>query len=211
MKMKNRLIKTSLCILGVLIPLAATADYYVARNGTNSDTPPYTSWAMAASNIQDAVTAAASGSIIWVADGVYTNSVVNGTVVTINKSLELRGNRINPSAVVIDGSNTNRGMSITLSSPEAYVLIDGFTIANGNVLNAGGGLSISFGANSGTCRVDNCVISNNYVRTAANKGGGGGVHSRGEDGSDGSDFLVWFSNSTIANNSCTTAGGGGSV
>ena len=52
--------------------LASGAAYYAARNGSNTDTPPYDSWGNAASNIQAAVDVAAESDTVWVGPGTYT-------------------------------------------------------------------------------------------------------------------------------------------
>src|SRR5215467_4018019 len=49
---------------------AVAATHYVDVNSTNA-TPPYTNWATAATNIQDAVNAAFAGDEIVVTNGVY--------------------------------------------------------------------------------------------------------------------------------------------
>ena len=56
--------------LALALP-ASRADYYAAQNG-QTPAGPYTSWETAASNIQDAVNAAANNSTVWVGAGRYT-------------------------------------------------------------------------------------------------------------------------------------------
>jgi hypothetical protein len=51
---------------------ALAATHYVDVNSTNA-TPPYTNWAAAATNIEDAVDAAVAGDEVVVTDGVYAN------------------------------------------------------------------------------------------------------------------------------------------
>jgi len=127
---------------------------YVSPGGSNS--PPYTSLATAATNIQSAITASSDNDIVLVANGTYILTspvtIVNGvtirslngyTVTTVN------GNNVTPCFVI---NNTN-------------AVIDGFTITNGfNPGGFGGGVDISSG---GT--VQNCYISNCQARD------GGGV------------------------------------
>ena len=51
---------------------ALSALHYVDVNSTNA-TPPYTNWATAATNIQDAVDAAVAGDEIVVTNGIYAS------------------------------------------------------------------------------------------------------------------------------------------
>ena len=74
---------TKLCLVATVMFLAATSSAlatvrYVNVNNANP-TPPYTTWATAATNIQDAVDAAAAGDEIVVTNGVYAGGVDSGT------------------------------------------------------------------------------------------------------------------------------------
>src|SRR5437762_9047536 len=73
--------------------------HYVDVNSTNA-APPYTSWATAAANIQDAVDAAVAGDEVVVTNGTYSPLVVR-------KSLSIRS--VNgPGAATIDGGGGTR-------------------------------------------------------------------------------------------------------
>ena len=73
--------------------------HYVDANSTNA-TPPYLSWATAATNIQDAVDAAVAGDEIVVTNGTYYPVVVE-------KPLSVQS--VNgPQATTIDGGNFGR-------------------------------------------------------------------------------------------------------
>jgi hypothetical protein len=152
----------------------AKADHYVARNGqTPSGT--YTSWATAASNIQDAVNVAYTNSTVWVGAGRYTvptNAVAyNGTnVVYIAKPLVLRSSNGVPETTIIDGGGSRRGIVMYNGSIGStnYVVVDGFTISNCAATNFGAGIYMV--AAIYTALVQNCVISYNY-----SAGGGGGI------------------------------------
>src|SRR5213593_1305846 len=74
MKMKNLFLVPALIAgLGMILSTtsrAQAATHYVDVNSTNA-TPPYTNWATAATNIQDAVDAAVTGDEIVVTNGIY--------------------------------------------------------------------------------------------------------------------------------------------
>jgi len=117
---------------------------YVSHSGSHKR--PYTSWATAATNINDAADVAANGTLVLVADGTYLLSseiqVTDGATV---KSVNGAG------AVIVDGNDTVRCFYID----HANAVVDGFTITNG-VAQQGGGVYIK---ENGT--VQNCVISGN--------------------------------------------------
>ena len=70
MKTLAKLLASALLMAKVGSALAAV--HYVDVNSTNA-TPPYASWATAATNIQDGVDVAASGDEIVVTNGIYRN------------------------------------------------------------------------------------------------------------------------------------------
>src|SRR6267142_5948868 len=93
---------------------SALADVrYVDVNGTNA-TPPYSSWARAATNIQDAVDAAVAGDEIVVTNGIFSvggRSTIDQSTTTnrvvVDKPLMLRG--VNgPQPTIIDGGGVFR-------------------------------------------------------------------------------------------------------
>src|SRR6266581_9695270 len=84
---------------------ALAAVRYVDVNSTNAS-PPYISWATAATNIQDAVDAAVPGDEIVVTNGVYVGGVQVGKPITL---LAVNG----PQFTLIDGHRANRCVSMT--------------------------------------------------------------------------------------------------
>jgi hypothetical protein len=172
--------------------------YYVALINTNP-VAPYTSWATAATNIQDAVDVAIAGGTVLVTNGVYGTGgrVLYGAMtnrVAITKSVTVKS--VNgPVATVIQGNPiaTSAVRCVYLANGAALV---GFTLTNGTTRNdgdtvleqSGGGIWCeSAGAN-----VSNCVISGNSATTS-----GGGV------------FQGTLYNCTLTGNS-SYAGGGAS-
>jgi len=162
--------------------VSAGADYYVAQAG-QIPAWPHTNWSSAASNIQDAVNAAANGAVVLVSNGTYrvpTNAVINiGTnVLYITNAITLRS--VNgPAATVIDGGGSNRCLFINLpvaSCAFGPLTVDGFTLTNGyNYTRGAGCIIVAYGA--GTGYVQNCIISGNTVRKEVvdSTAGGGGL------------------------------------
>jgi hypothetical protein len=135
------------------------ATHYVDVNSTNA-APPYTSWATAARNIQDAVDSAAAGDEIVVTNGIYAigGRTLDGATtnrVAVDKALALRS--INgPQATIIDGGRSVRCVFLTNSaSLSGFTLTNGFVGLGGN----GGGLYCE----SASAMASNCIISGNSV------------------------------------------------
>src|SRR5580765_3566476 len=129
MKAKLRQLATA-AMVSAAFNSAPAAVRYVDLNSA-SPTPPYTSWATAATNIQDAVDAAAAGDEIVVTNGIYAiggrGSVSDGTTnrVMVDKPLSLRS--VNgPQFTTIDGGQSNRCVYLTNGSS-----LSGFTLTNG--------------------------------------------------------------------------------
>ncbi len=74
--MKNSISLTVITLLLAVSSLSA-ATHYVSLESTNP-TPPYTNWATAATNIQEAVDAAAAGDEVVVTNGVYAWAACGG-------------------------------------------------------------------------------------------------------------------------------------
>ena len=144
------------------IHVVAQPVYYVAADSTNPS-PPYGSWATAATNIQDAVDAATvAGAWVLVTNGTYVSGerVVEGTItnrVAVDKPIVLRS--INgPQFTVINGQGGVRCVYL-----RARASLSGFTLTNG-VANSGGGVWCE----SDTGVISNCVL----VANSASDGGG---------------------------------------
>jgi PKD domain-containing protein len=154
------------------------ATLYVDINSA-SPGPPYTSWASAATNIQDAVDAANVGDLVLVTNGFYASGArlaggcsnrvfvskaisiqsMNGAAVTTIAGYQVPGSTNGPSAI--------RCIALTNGSS-----LRGFTLTNG-----ASGTGLSTGgviASSTNVSVSDCVIAGN---ACANFGGGASVAS----------------------------------
>ena len=190
------------------VQVVASSTYYV-NAGNTSPVAPYTSWATAATTIQDAVDIADDtwGSTVLVADGFYTAggavtpgfSCMNRVVITNDITVQ-SVNGPEYTYIVGEGplgSNAVRGVYMSSG------ILSGFTITNGHTMTSGqiyydcmgGGVSLNAGdgptIRGGDGLVTNCILVGN-----ASDNFGGGCYK-------GSLF-----NCTIIGN--TASGGGGS-
>ncbi|NCC52718.1 MAG: PKD domain-containing protein, partial [Spartobacteria bacterium] len=139
---------------------------------------PYTSWADAATNIQDAVDVAAQvpGAVVWVTNGVYSTGhrsfgglrnrlVVSNQVIvkSVNGSLHTEIKGEGPAGIAEPMRGVFLGSGARL---EGFMVTDGGTMTNGAYLtkNTGGGIFCM----DKTCLVSNCVL----VGNSAVEGGG---------------------------------------
>ena len=153
MNKRQHLILFAPCILLASISGTLSATHYVDQNSTNA-TPPYTDWATAATNIQDAVDAAVAGDELVVTNGTYATGGrrINGTPnrVAVDKPLNLRS--VNgPQFTTITGAYV-RCAYLTNSAS-----LSGFTLTGGDGGDAGGGVYCA----SLTAVVSNCVVQGN--------------------------------------------------
>ena len=166
---------------------AFAADWFVATNG--NDAAAGTNWGAAKLTIQAAVDAAASGSTVWVSNGVYATGerAVGGITnrIAVTNAISLRS--VNgPECTIIDGSINVRGVYLVTNT-----VLDGFTVTRGTAQIGGGvycngdalvtncilvqNVGIPYGGGVAFGKVWNCVISCNTstpINTRGNHGGG---------------------------------------
>jgi hypothetical protein len=127
-----------------------TGLHYVAANSATSS-PPFLSWATAATNIQDAINAATEVGTVVVL-------VTNGTYARITAYSPLTVRSVNGAQfTTIDGGRSNRCASLSSDAS-----LSGFTLTNG---------ASGYGAGASGGTLSNCVLSGN---SAYNGGGAGG-------------------------------------
>src|SRR5216110_2687958 len=129
--MKTTLLPLAAALLLASASSALAAVRYVDLNSA-SPTPPYTSWATAATNIQDAVDAAVAGDEVVVTNGIYaTGGRANGSGsnrVAVDKALILRS--VNgPQFTTIAGAHGGRGIRCLYLTNSAS--LSGFALTSG--------------------------------------------------------------------------------
>jgi hypothetical protein len=145
--------------------VTALAIHCVDANGTNP-APPYLTWATAATNIQDTISASQSGDIVFVTNGIYPfggeseDGVITNRV-TLDKAIRVQS--VNgPWVTTIRGAGATNGTSAIrcawLTNNAAlfgFTLEEGATRATGSLTSGtGGGVWCA----SSNAVVDNCVI-----------------------------------------------------
>jgi hypothetical protein len=157
-----------------------TGLHYVAAGSANPETP-YTSWATAATNIQDAIDAAPEpGAQVLVTNGTYAAITAYGLLAVSSVS--------GPLLTIIDGGHSNGCVSLSEDAS-----LSGFTLTNGFAIYGGG-------ANGGT--LNNCILSGNSVHWFSTETGnilgcGGGAYG------------CTLNNCTLTGNSTPLGYGGG--
>lgn len=180
-------VSTLVPMLGLLFlaaPTGARADDHYVAQGNQTPSHPYESWTTAASNIQDAISAAAAGDTVWVSNGVYatggvTNCPVNNDLtnrVAITNAITVCSANNDPEKTIIKGAGPyGSAAAVRCVYMAANTKLIGFTLTNGctygliNELNGYGG-----GVNSPntTAIISNCIFANNYAfhRAGVNRG-----------------------------------------
>lgn len=180
--MNNSIILAGISLLLAVSNLSA-ATHYVALESINPR-PPYSTWATAATNIQDAVNVAATNDVVMVTSGVYPGGVTVTRPLTL---LSVTG----PQFTVIDGGGTVQCISLADGAS-----LTGFTLTNGYAHPGGG--DGGAGVYGGT--LYNCTLANNRAAgiqlVSYHAVSGGGAKSS------------TLYNCTLTDNSSTDFGGG---
>ena len=177
--------------------LSATTHYVAADSAAPA--APYTSWATAARNIQDAIDAAAPEDEIVVSNGVYAlgGRVVHGVLsnrVALTERITVRS--VNgPPATTILGGGPPPADAVRCAYVGSNALLAGFTLAAGRTRDFAGDGDTEQSGGGAWCEpsglLSNCVLTGN----AASSNGGGVAHGTLYD-------------CTLAGNACYYGGGG---
>jgi len=173
----------SLTVTSLLLALSnVSGDTLFVWPGSTNPVPPFTNWATAATNIQQAVSAAAAGDDVVVTNGIYG-------AVNVDKPLSLRS--VNgPKVTIIDPVRLCRCAWLTNGTR-----LVGFCLRRGVADAFGGGVLCA----SSDVYLTNCVITDNMVATNSSGtilGSGGGVYGG------------TLYNCLVVSNSAAVSGGG---
>jgi len=211
--------------LGVVTSQVAQVVVHVVDAAGVNPIPPFSTWATAATNIQDAIDLATAGDIVLVTNGVYatggkvmarspTNRVVLNKAVTV-KSVN------GPWVTIIQGAwdpvSTNGPAAVRCAYLTNGAVLNGFTLENGATPGGGYGGDISDSGGGVFCDSTNTVVSN-CVLTNNSSIFGGGICQGTLNNSlvignlasyGGGAYSTTLNNCTVVNNYCLTLTGYG--
>jgi parallel beta-helix repeat protein len=208
-----------LVLLLVSACLNAATLHYVDINNPNP-VSPYTTWATAATNIQDAVDAAHTfGDPVLVTNGVYQTGSRGGYYGGLYRVVILNGlvQSVNgPGVTVIQGqldpTSTNGPQAVGCVSLALGASLSGFTLTNGATSASGSGGGVVLGGSSSV--ISNCIVTGNYASEHGGGVYGGGVvrdttisNNVARSGGGGAAYFYMMSNCVIANNRAQNGGG----
>ena len=205
--------------VGVITSTVAQLVVHCVDVGSTNPIVPYSTWATAATNIQDAITASVAGDIVLVTNGIYATGgkVIAGNStnrVAVDKAVIVAS--VNGyAATVIQGAwdlvSTNGPGAVRCAYLTNGTALNGFTLENGATPGGGSGGDISDSGGGVFC-TSNAVVSNCFLTNNSSVFGGGICHGIlnnslvvGNLASyGGGAYGATLNNCTVVNNYCET-------
>lgn len=211
MKTKICLTMTAAC-LGAALLNAASVTHYVALDSPNP-TPPFLTWATAATNIQHAFDATAAGDEVVVTNGIYRTgggwSWDGVAMARVSLAGDVVVRSVNgPEVTVIEGYpyDPDSGVGMRCAFVGDGAVLSGFTLTGGGASDGGGVYSEPSGV------VTNCLITGNSASGAGGGAYGGTLYNCTLTGNaarygGGGVSRGTLYNCTLSGNSATDGGG----
>jgi parallel beta-helix repeat protein len=189
-------------LIGVLTIVCATGHATVFVSKAGLDSANGHTWGTAKATVQAGVNAAAPGEEIWVAEGIYTETVTLPAGVALYGGFAgtetERGQRNWTTHVTVLDANY-AGTAVTVNgSQDTPTVVDGFTIRNASSASGSGGQPDNVGAGI-VCASGNVVISDNNISGNSGYSVGGGIDCQAGD--------VTITGNNISGNSSGLGGG----
>lgn len=208
-------------VLFILLAFRVPATTFYVNVANPAPATPYTNWATAATNIQDAIDVATNGDTVLVTNGIYENGgrLYNGMTNRVAITWPIILQSVNgPGATVIQGYPTIGINAVRCVFLCQGAVLSGFTLTNGATLGANA-VNPKLTQNGGGvyCQTFNSVLSNCIVSGNAAYNWGGGVESGTLNNcklignsawSGGGAYLANLNNCTLISNSASASGGG---
>jgi hypothetical protein len=140
---------------------------------------PYSTWATAATNIQDAIDAASDGDFVWVTNGIYASGgkVMAGDLtnrVALNKAIRVQSAN-GPMATIIRGAGaTNGTAAVRCAWLTNGAALSGFTLQGGATRSTG--VSAVENGGGAWCASSNAFVGKCIIQSNSAYSYGGGVY-----------------------------------
>jgi len=157
-----------ICLL--FLALQANATVYYVNGGNTAPVAPFTSWATAATNIQDAINVTANGDTVLVTNGVYAFSgeIIAGSLlnrVALTNAITVQSVNGPWVTTILGGGATNGAAAVRCAWLTNGASLVGFTLTGGATSTSGDTPTLQSGGGvwcaSSNSLIGNCVIISN--------------------------------------------------
>lgn len=158
-------LRSAILALLLCVAHAQARTLYVSLTGSHdTNTPAFSTWATAATNIQAAINAASGGDTIRIAHGTYTidAAATNTEMCYVNKPLSIiggRGTLFDADKTILNANGNRRVMSFGYASDPS--VLRGVTLTGANTEYIAPGLYAEKGMT-----MDSCIVRGNYSSSA---------------------------------------------